>query len=65
MAVAIEKSRGHEEVRRANELLVGENLSLRQEAWARFQAQRLIGTSSAMQQVLASSSARRAPTPPC
>ena len=52
MAVAIENSRGHEEVRRANELLVGENLSLRQAAGTRFQAENLIGTSSAMQQVL-------------
>jgi Nif-specific regulatory protein len=52
MAVAIENSRGHEEVRRANEQLVGENLSLRQAVGARFQAQNLIGTSSAMQQVL-------------
>ena len=52
MAVAIDNSRGHEEVRRANEQLVGENLSLRQAAGARFQAQSLIGTSSAMQQVL-------------
>jgi Nif-specific regulatory protein len=52
MAVAIENSRGHEEVRRANELLVGENLSLRQVVGARFQAQSLIGSSSAMQRVL-------------
>ena len=52
MAVAIENSRGHEEVRRANELLVGENLSLRQAIGARFQAQNLIGSSSAMHQVL-------------
>src|SRR5439155_22869366 len=52
MAVAIDNSRGHEEVRRANEQLVGENLSLRQAAGARFQAQSLIGTSSAMQLVL-------------
>src|SRR5262245_54568095 len=52
MAVAIENSRGHEEVRRANELLVGENLSLRQAIGARFQAQNLIGSSSAMLQVL-------------
>ena len=37
MAVAIEKSRGHEEVQRENEPLVGENLSLRQEAEVRFQ----------------------------
>src|SRR5439155_13018338 len=44
MAVAIDNSRGHEEVRRANEQLVGENLSLRQAAGARFQAQSLIGT---------------------
>jgi len=52
MAVAIENSRGHEEVRRANELLVGENLQLRREVGSRFQAQSLIGSSSAMQQVL-------------
>jgi len=52
MGVAIENSRGHEEVRRANELLVGENLSLRQAIGARFQAQNLIGSSSAMHQVL-------------
>jgi transcriptional regulator with GAF, ATPase, and Fis domain len=52
MAVAIENSRGHEEVRRANELLVGENLSLRQAVGTRFQAQNLIGSSSAMQPLL-------------
>jgi transcriptional regulator with GAF, ATPase, and Fis domain len=52
MAVAIENSRGHEEVRRANELLVGENLELRREVGARFQAPSLIGSSSAMQRVL-------------
>ena len=52
MAVAIENSRGAEEVRRANELLVGENLQLRREVGSRFQAQSLIGSSSAMQQVL-------------
>ena len=53
MGVAIEKSQGHEEVRRANEILVGENLSLRQEAMLRFQPQRLIGSSHEMQRVLA------------
>ncbi|HST01074.1 MAG TPA: sigma-54-dependent Fis family transcriptional regulator, partial [Usitatibacter sp.] len=53
MAVAIEKSRGEEEVRRANEMLVGENLSLRKEAVVRFQPVRLIGVSSAMQAVKA------------
>jgi Nif-specific regulatory protein len=53
MAVAIEKSRGHQEVERANQLLVGENLSLRQQVGARFQAQNLIGTSTEMQRVLA------------
>jgi transcriptional regulator with GAF, ATPase, and Fis domain/tetratricopeptide (TPR) repeat protein len=52
MAVAIENSRGHEEVVRANEVLVGENLSLRQAAGARFQTEGLIGSSSAMQQVV-------------
>ncbi len=53
MAVAIENSRDHEEMVRANEQLVGENLSLRKEVGARFQAQSLIGTSLAMQRVLA------------
>jgi Nif-specific regulatory protein len=52
MAVAIENSRGHEEVRRTNELLVGENLSLRQAVSARFQSESLIASSSAMQPVL-------------
>ena len=41
MAVAIEKSRGHEEVQRANELLVGENLSLRREVGAALPAPEL------------------------
>jgi transcriptional regulator with GAF, ATPase, and Fis domain/tetratricopeptide (TPR) repeat protein len=53
MAVAIEKSRGHNEVERANEQLVGENLSLRQEVALRFQTDALIGFSTAMQRVLA------------
>jgi Nif-specific regulatory protein len=53
MALAIEKSRGHEETRRANEALVGENLSLRREVGARFQPANFIGTSVAMQRVLA------------
>jgi Nif-specific regulatory protein len=53
LAIAIEKSRGHEEVRQANELLVGENLSLRREMGARFQPQNFIGRSSPMQRVLA------------
>ncbi|MEK7330130.1 MAG: GAF domain-containing protein, partial [Candidatus Eisenbacteria bacterium] len=52
MAVAIDNSRGHQEVLRTNEQLVGENLSLRQAVGARFQAQNLIGASSAMQRVL-------------
>ena len=53
MAVAIEKSRGHEEMVRANEQLVGENLSLRKVVGARFHREGLIGTSLAMQRVLA------------
>ena len=53
MAVAIEKSRGHEEMVRANEQLVGENLSLRKEVGARFHPQSLIGGSLAMERVLA------------
>jgi transcriptional regulator with GAF, ATPase, and Fis domain/tetratricopeptide (TPR) repeat protein len=53
LAVAIENSRGHEQVRRANEQLVGENLSLRREVSKRFQPQNFIGASSAMQRVLA------------
>jgi Nif-specific regulatory protein len=53
MATAIEKSRGHDEVRRANEQLVGENLELRREARARFQPHNFVGQSLAMQSVLA------------
>ncbi len=53
MAIAIEKSRGAEEVRRANEELVGENLSLRQEVESRFHPSGIVGTSSAMLRVLA------------
>jgi len=53
MAVAIEKALGHEEMVRVNERLVGENLSLRREVGARFHPEGLIGTSLAMQRVLA------------
>jgi Nif-specific regulatory protein len=52
MAIAIEKSRGHQEVERTNERLIGENLSLRQEASVKFQPQNLVGNSSPMQRVL-------------
>ncbi len=52
MAVAIEKSRGHEEVRRENEMLEGENRSLRAEINARVRVKGVIGTSDAMQKVL-------------
>ena len=53
VALAIEKSRGHEEIRRENELLVGENLSLRRRAGVRFQRENFIAMSAAMQEVLA------------
>ena len=53
MAVAFEKSRGQEEVRRANEQLVGENMSLRRQAGERFQSQNFVAVSEAMQSVLA------------
>ena len=53
MAVAIENSRAQEEVQRANQTLVGENLSLRQEVGARFQTHSVIGTSGVMQRVMA------------
>ncbi|MBI5711457.1 MAG: sigma 54-interacting transcriptional regulator [Candidatus Eisenbacteria bacterium] len=53
MAVAIENSRGQQEVERANERLVEENLSLRREVGARFRTQKLVAASSAMQQVIA------------
>jgi transcriptional regulator with GAF, ATPase, and Fis domain len=53
MAIAIENSRGHEEVRRAKELLEGENLSLRQEVGARLRAHPTLGSSAAMQRVMA------------
>ena len=53
VAIAIQKSRGQEEERRTRELLVGENLSLRQEVSVRFQPRNFVGSSSAMQRVLA------------
>jgi transcriptional regulator with GAF, ATPase, and Fis domain len=52
LAIAIEKSRGQEEIQRANEALVGENLSLRQEMALRFQPDNFVGRSSPMQRVL-------------
>jgi len=52
MAIAIDKSRGHEEIQRTNDMLVGENLSLRQEANARYRTPSFIGGSLAMQRVL-------------
>ncbi len=53
VVLAIEKSRGHEEIRRENEFLVGENLSLRRRAGVRFQRENFIAMSAAMQEVLA------------
>ena len=53
IAIAIEKSRGQDEIARANEALVGENLSLRREVAGRFQPRNFVGTSTAMQTVLA------------
>ncbi|HTR96952.1 MAG TPA: sigma 54-interacting transcriptional regulator [Candidatus Acidoferrales bacterium] len=53
IAVAIEKSRGEAEVRRTNEQLVDENLSLRREASQRFRPQNFIGMSTPMQRVRA------------
>ncbi len=52
IAVAIEKSRHHDEIRQENERLGGENLSLRTEAVTRVRAQGVIGSSSPMQRVL-------------
>jgi transcriptional regulator with GAF, ATPase, and Fis domain/tetratricopeptide (TPR) repeat protein len=52
MGIAIEKSRGAEEVRRDNERLVGENLSLRRQADGRFQPANMVGTSRAMREVM-------------
>jgi Nif-specific regulatory protein len=52
LAVAIENSRGHEQVRRENEQLVGENLSLRREAGVRYRPQNFVVGSLAMRSVL-------------
>src|SRR5262249_17954408 len=52
MAVAIQNSRGQEAVQRANERLMGENLSLRQEVLAQFRTSSVIGTSQEMARVL-------------
>lgn len=53
MAIAIEKSRGHEEVQREKDRLEGENLSLRREIGSRIRARGMIGSSAPMQRVLA------------
>jgi transcriptional regulator with GAF, ATPase, and Fis domain/tetratricopeptide (TPR) repeat protein len=53
VALAIDKSRGHEAVQRENELLVGENLELRRCAGIRYQSSEFIARSAAMQDVLA------------
>lgn len=53
MAVAFEKSRGHEEVERTNRMLVGENIQLRLQAGVRFSTQNLVAESSEMRSVLA------------
>src|SRR5439155_23534949 len=52
MAVAIENSQGQEEIRRANQELVDENLELRQEMGRRFQPQNIVGSSTLMQRIL-------------
>ena len=53
IAIAVEKSRGQEEITRTNDMLAGENASLRREVGMRFQPRNFIGRSFAMQQVLA------------
>jgi len=53
MAVAIENSRGHQEVRQENQQLVDENLALRQEVGTRFTTHNVIGASSQMRRILA------------
>jgi Nif-specific regulatory protein len=52
MAVAIERSRRHDEVRRENERLSGENTSLRWEVGSRPSRHGVIGASSALQRIL-------------
>ena len=52
MAVAIERSHRHDEVRRENERLHGENLSLRWEVESRPSRHGVIGTSAALQRIL-------------
>jgi Nif-specific regulatory protein len=52
MATAIERGRAEQEIRAANESLVGENLSLRREVAGRFQPGNFIGQSGEMQKVL-------------
>jgi Nif-specific regulatory protein len=53
MAVAFEKSRGHQEVERVNRQLVGENIQLRMQAGVRFRTQNLVAVSSEMHRLLA------------
>ncbi|MGH7740775.1 MAG: sigma 54-interacting transcriptional regulator, partial [Candidatus Eiseniibacteriota bacterium] len=53
MAVAFEKSRGQQEVERANRQLVGENIQLRMQAGVRFRTENLVAVSSEMHRVMA------------
>jgi Nif-specific regulatory protein len=52
LAVAIDRSIGQQEIERTNELLIGENRSLRREVATRFRTQELIGSSLALQRIL-------------
>ena len=53
LAVAIQRSRGHDAVQRENAELLGENLVLRREAGRRLRPANFIGSSQAMQRTLA------------
>ncbi len=52
LAVAVDRSLGQLEIERTNELLIGENRSLRREVATRFRTQELVGTSLALQRIL-------------
>ena len=52
VAVAIENSRFHDELRRSRDRVIGQNLSLRQEVTGRYRTTNIVGQSSEIERVL-------------
>jgi Nif-specific regulatory protein len=52
LAAAVDRSLGQKEMEQTNELLIGENRSLRREVVTRFRSEKLIGESSALRRIV-------------